>query len=585
MQKLKRKRNLLLCLFVCFVTTLAWLHMIIPQPENIILTTSDLTSQENSSSTIGFQKPDEGMFWIDFKTSPRLLALNKVYIKTRECISSLATNHREIPLPQETSLLCNNSDGIRLEGVHDLLATTTQWFVSGFRSNSSFGLVIDVDWREWPLAIALLGILSLSLVFTHTVFKFQSSTEAAFILFLSGAALALRWWFVFCFSPPEAFIFSDMAAYLERGWEMKNGIYQESHLFQPPGFTLFSSWMRTLGGWQLYNWSQVILSWGTVLLIYQIARENLSRSIGTVAFLIATFHMPLISVATLHYAENSYAFLITVALLFLMRALKSPSMKLFFLTGITFSLAFYFKGNHAYFMPLFCLWYLYQNRADFRHAFRNTVSLTFGFFFVCSLHAVWSAKHYGKPSLGPTAGALNFVEGKCPSKDNMDSTGSRWLSPMFIATGELTFKEWPRPFTDQAYFWKEGLKCIQENPMVLIESLRYIYFLFGGNTLWPIMDLPQGEYFQLWSSTYALFITFALLGVLLSRSQKIWSELSSLLVLSLFLTVWFFKSEYRFRVPFDGIFILWASMGIVWVYEFILSAVKQAQRVYSRVLR
>lgn len=585
MQNLKRKRNLLLCLLVCFVTILAWLHLIIPQPEDIVLTTSDLTSQENSSSTLGLQAPDEGMYWIDFKTSPRLLALKKIYLKTRQCISSLSTNHREIPLPQDSDSLCNNNQGIVLEGLQDLLRDKTQWFVSGVRTSSSFGFIIDVDWKEWPLAIALFWIFILALFFTHTIFKFQSHTEAAVILAVSGAALAIRWWLVFKVSLPETFIFSDMAAYLQRGWEMENGAYHVSQLFQPPGFTLLSTWIRNIGGWQLYNWSQVILSWGTVLLIYQIARENLSRSIAIVAFLLASFHMPLISVATLHYAENSYAFLITLSLLFLLRALKKPSIKIFAITGILFSLSFYFKGNHAFFMPLFCLWYLYQNREDLVPALRNVLSLTLGFFFVCSIHAVWTAKHYGKPSIGPTAGALNFVEGKCPSKDNVDSTGSRWLSPMFIATGELTFKEWPRPFTDQAYFWREGIKCVQENPMVLLESFRYVYFLFGGNSLWPVMDSPVSEYFKLWDYLYNPFIVFAIMGIMLSRSRKVWSELSSLLVLSLFLTVWFFKSEYRFRVPFDGIFILWASMGIVWVYEFILSAIKQAERVYSRVLR
>lgn len=560
--------------------------MVIPQPENIILTTSNLSSQENASSTLGFKAKDEGMFWIDFKTFPRLIALKNIYIKTRGCISSISTDHREVPLPQDSSLLCDNSSGILLQSIHDLLNTETQWFVSGSRSTSSFGVIVDVDWREWPLAIALLGMLVLASVFTSTTFNLKSRLETLIVLLLSATAFALRWWFVFRVSPPESFIFSDMAVYLQRGWEMENNVFHASQLFQPPGFTLLSTWIRKIGGWHLYNWSQVILSWGTVLLIYQIAKENLSRSIAIVAFALAIFHLPLISVATFHYAENSYAFLITLSLLFLMRSLKTTSWKMFALTGVLFGLAFYFKGNHAYFMPLLCLWYLYQKRSDFQKAFLNIASLTLGFFLICTLHAGWTAKYYGTSSLGPTAGALNFVEGKCPSKDNMDSTGMRWLSPMFIATGELTFKKWPRPFTDQTYFWNEGLKCIQENPLVLLESFRYIYFLFGGNSLWPVMDSPVDSYLQLWSkSVYGLFIAFAFVGILFSRSKKAWSEISSLLVLSVFLTVWFFKSEYRFRVPFDGVFILWASMGIVFVYEFLVLKIKQLGQAYSRVLR
>lgn len=171
----------------------------------------------------------------------------------------------------------------------------------------------------------------------------------------------------------------------------------------------------------------------------------------------------------------------------LFKTLKNEKFSDYFFIGLFLSLAFYFKGNHSFFIPVLAFWLPYRERHYLIGGLRKVFAMGIGCLVITLVHLVWTNTHYQKPYLGPTAGALNFVEGKCPSKNNQDSQGSRWMSPLFNITGEKEYKKWPRPFTDQAYFWKEGLKCVQENPWVLVSSVRYIHYLFLGNPLWPII--------------------------------------------------------------------------------------------------
>lgn len=39
-------------------------------------------------------------------------------------------------------------------------------------------------------------------------------------------------------------------------------------------------------------------------------------------------------------------------------------------------------------------------------------------------------------------GGLSFVEGKCPSKRNFDSTGAAWYSPLYGQLGINAAKQW-----------------------------------------------------------------------------------------------------------------------------------------------
>ncbi|WP_291515811.1 glycosyltransferase family 39 protein [Bdellovibrio sp. ArHS] len=548
------------------VAGLAWIFYLSPRPYDISFIQPDMKIFNKAPATMNHRGTSEGLYWLSFKTPARTFALNKLILRTRNCIHSLSTDNKEW---SEISKSCDNKKGLSLENTGQELAKDTQWHFAGSTRGDLHGVILDKDWSEPKLAAGLLFFLLSLALFIFAVIPADDSVERGFVTFILIGAFLLRFWFVFIISPPELSLFSDMGAYFQRAWEISRHSFNVNQLFQPVGFTLWSQQIRDLGGFELFNWTQVFLSWGIVLFIYLMARERFGRLAGAVAVLFAAIHIPQAAMASMHLAENIYGFFLTMSLWVILRTLKTEKLSGYFLTGILLMLSFYFKGNHAFFIPIFSLWLLYQHRQNFFKGSLKVLVLGLGCMLVAAPHLAWTQMNYGKAFLGPTAGALNFVEGKCPSKDNQDSQGNRWMSPLFHVTGEKTFKQWPRPFTDQNYFWKEGFKCVAAEPMVLGTSLRYIYYLFGGNMLWPIGETPMRSLFLEWEKFFLFaLLPFTLVGALVyARRKDDFSEVAALLMLSLFLTVWFFKSENRLRVPFDAVLIIWSAVGYAWALE------------------
>ncbi|XGC80604.1 ArnT family glycosyltransferase [Bdellovibrio bacteriovorus] len=558
------------CLF--FVSSLLWLNYLTPKPENIRLINPNLSTTEKAHSTVSQSRTRDGLYWVSFETKGTLFALDSLKIRTISCVDSLTTSVLgEISLPNNSNERCRNFSGFILPNTSELLRNNNQWHFAGSSNGNGMGVVLDKDWTEPKLIFGLVCLgVGLFFLLLGLLPKAQLS-EKIFASILLLAAFFLRFYGVFIVSPPEMTIFSDMLAYFHRGWELTRNFYEDSQLFQPVGFTLWSLILRKLGGFDLLNWAQVFSSWGIVVLSFLISRKYFGKLAGFAALIIAGIHVPQIALASFHLAETTYAFLITFTLWLLVKNQQNPNLKNYFFIGALLSLAFYFKGNHAFFIPAFALWVLYKERQNFLHGFKKISIMGIGCALVVLPHLVWTGMKYSKPHLGPTAGALNFVEGKCPSKNNMDSTGTSWMSPLFVQTGENTFKKWPRPFTDQAYFWNEGFNCIKENPAVLLDSLRYVHYLFFDNELWPAMTSPVRDMMKLWNPLSAYFLLpFAVFGALvMARRKDAFTEIAALMMLTLFFTVWFFKSEMRFRIPFDSILFIWSSVGASWAIQHI----------------
>jgi hypothetical protein len=234
--------------------------------------------------------------------------------------------------------------------------------------------------------------------------------------------------------------------------------------------------------------------------------------------------------------------------------------------ALVFLAAFLIKGTHVFLGPLFLLGILHRARWSWRAFTRIALPASAVVAVGLMLHGVLSYRTIGTFQIGASAGGLNFVEGKCPAKINMDVAGNRWQSPLYAQLDLMERKVWDRPFTDSGYFLKEGLKCVQENPLVVVQSLENIPFLFIGNFAWPAKVMTIGEYVRF----YELFFSIALLIGCAIWLRSCWpsdaTRSAELLVwgapiLALFICVYVFKSEIRFRVPFDVFFIPVAVQG------------------------
>ena len=380
-------------------------------------------------------------------------------------------------------------------------------------------------------------------------------------------------WVVFYLHPMETAIFSDMAGYVRRAIEIDHGHFDPIHFFQPIGYTLWVAiWRRAAGGgWWLLKLTHVALVWMSVYLGWRTARRLLPARWDLLALLLMSAQIQWWALASFALSETLYTFLITLLLWSAVRWAEKPDRRFAAVVGLAFAAGFYVKGSAALFPLLLGGWAVARTaphpsalpRIAGHLVIMGAVALS-----VALAHGTFAYTKYGQFKLGADAGGLNFVEGKCPSKHNFDNVGYSWLSPLFYYLGETETKHWPVPFSNQSYYWREGWKCVRDDPMVLATSGRYVYYLFAGNPLWPVETVRHVAE-RLYEALFATVIVplFAI-GMLASfRRWRTPLVVPALLYLALILAVWIFKSELRFRVPFDAITMIYASLGAASVWN------------------
>lgn len=380
----------------------------------------------------------------------------------------------------------------------------------------------------------------------------SKNSRIAYIIIALG--FFLRWAYVWFINPISSSIYSDMANYVQVADLINNGEWRPSHFFQPIGFPYFililkklsTDWMTTL------EWIHIWTSTLTLCIVWKTAKESFGEKIGLLSLAIASIHLPWISFTGLAIAENLFILFLSILAWLSLKLIREEKKTIAALWALVFFIAFLTKGTHVFFGPLFVLtvFYFYKK------------SVTLNLLIICLImsggllaHGLFTKSKINHFQISASAGGLNFVEGKCPLKNNADSAGYSWLSPLYHQLGLNKQKRWDRPFTDSGYFMKEGVNCIIEQPFVLIQSLEGIPFLFFGNTLWPANQSKISNQMRL----YELFFScFCLIGLAVyfrflyenpNRREEIivWV----LPILSIFLCVYIFKSEIRFRIPFD----------------------------------
>lgn len=380
----------------------------------------------------------------------------------------------------------------------------------------------------------------------------SKNSRIAFIILLAGFFLRLG--YVQFIGPVARSIYSDMANYVYVADLIKNGEWRITHFFQPIGFPyvilllklMTPDWTRVL------EWIQIVTGTISCWLMWKTAKDTFGEKVGLVSLLIASIHLPWISFAGLALAETLFIFFLSLLCWLTLKLVQHLSIKYAVLWTLTFFLAFLMKGTHVFYGPMFLMGLFYFKRKE---SFKSiaTISILMGSLLIG--HGLFTKAKVGKFSFSASAGGLNFVEGKCPQKNNADSAGYSWLSPLYYQLGMTEQKKWNMPFTDSGYFMQEGMKCIQKNPFVLVQSLEGIPFLFVGNTLWPANQSRISQQIRLYE---LLFACFSIAGIIIFLRFYSYSpyKMEDMLIwilpiLSVFVCVYIFKSEIRFRVPFD----------------------------------
>lgn len=386
------------------------------------------------------------------------------------------------------------------------------------------------------------------------------------LLFL---ALALRVAAV-AINPPGSAMYSDMANYAGIADKILNGDWRASHFLPAIGFSLIvAAFKRVFTNWSAaLAFYHVVISTITVWLVWKTSTRAFGEKVGVLSLALAAVHVPWIALAAVTLSETTFTFQMAVLAWASLEIVERPSVRWAAIWGLMFVTGFWVKGTHAFLGPMFLLGVLVWRRWSRDTLVKVAVPISAIVGAGMILHGILSYETTGTFRLSAAAGGLNFVEGKCPSKLNYDPTGSRWLSPVYLQLGITTAKMWDRPFTDSGYFMKEGLKCIGRDPFVLVQSFESIPFLFVGNYLWPATQSSVAPQVRLYELVSGPFLMAGVALWLLARwpwRREQWGELLvwAAPLAALCLCVYVFKSEIRFRVPFDVWFIPMAFAG--WV--------------------
>ena len=405
-----------------------------------------------------------------------------------------------------------------------------------------------------------------------------------FIAFLVAAYLRII--FIFVKNPMENFIFSDMKMYWGRAESILRGEWHPQHFFQPIGFTSIIAFAKVYfqDPFVFLKLLHLAASMGTLGLIYLSTKKVFDKKIAFFALMIASFHYPFIMLSSVLLAETLFTFFIALVIYLISLENFPWSKKHSIFIGIAFFLSFLLKGTFAFYPILLGLWALLSYKKNFFHSvFTSLVFFAVPIIFGLFCHGLFTVEYIGNFQLSASSGGLNLVEGKCPSKYNKSADGYWWHSPLFVQTKESVKKEWEEPFTNSSYYTSEGVKCIIDRPSVLIESLRYIPYTFINNELWP--SLKTNSSYQMLARNYNLFTGFILwplifVGlIVLFQAPRSRAFLSLVLpVMTLFFAVWLFKSEVRFRIPFDSAFIPIAAFGLSQLLEKFCSTLSESRR-------
>lgn len=356
------------------------------------------------------------------------------------------------------------------------------------------------------------------------------------------------------FHPIGSALYSDMRNYVALADLIKLGDWRPTHFFQPIGFPYLIVALKSL----TFHWTHwleaihLVTSTLTLWIFWKIIKESWGEKTALISLAIASVHLPWLTFTGLALAENLFIFLLSVLAWASLKLVRTQKLSWAIIWALTFFVAFLTKGTHVFYGPLFLLsFYYFKRKESIKPALLIACIVGAGLL----MHGLFTHSKIGKFQISASAGGLNFVEGKCPIKNNADSAGYSWLSPLYHQFDLHQLKRWDHPFTDSAFFMKEGFKCIKHTPLVLIQSLEGIPFLFIGNTLWPANQTKLANEMRFYELVFGIFavvglIIFARFFGLSENKEELWL-VWILPVLSIFLCVYIFKSEIRFRIPFD----------------------------------
>lgn len=396
----------------------------------------------------------------------------------------------------------------------------------------------------------------------------------AYILLAFG--FLLRVFYIFLFTTPEKYLFSDPGYYDQRALQMAKDQYIMFSTYWPPFFHMFLSIIyRPLVWLGLENWRikidiiifallYIVAFW----CIYQIAKKLFTKKIALIILAVLIFWYPFIFFNYLIMSENLFFPLLFLGLYFLIVKPIKHSTGLWL--GLFWGFAFLTRPVFALAIPLFLLWALYYKiNWKFLLAFSTTgiiiIALMMGFNFCYTKNDTAGGTEKSISSNGGVGFAMLWCDAK---SIQFDKNGYNFG---FGPPANIDYKDSKRiftsvPFSNQKFYYQMGLDCFKKNPERIIKNLSSVWKLFHSHLFPTIGNIAFWENFRI---IFKILTDFLFAGALLSfiaitmglfkveEPIKKYFLLFALIIFSLLATVYFQNvGEERYLIPYAPLLMI-----------------------------
>jgi len=362
---------------------------------------------------------------------------------------------------------------------------------------------------------------------------------------------------------------------------VQNGWLGKSIFYQAPLYPYFIASVYKIFGMKIFavRLVQVLLGSATCLFYYFIGKRLWNKKAGVVASLIACFYSIYIFYVPLVLKPILYLFLETLCILVLVMANKSNKNILLLVSGVILALMALTRENTIVIIAFFVMWVVaYYRRSGLKQILLKLILLFIGLFIVLFPVTVRNYVVGGDFVIATSQGGPNFYIG-----NNEKATGvylplvKGHQTPVHEGSDAkiLAEKELGRTLkpSEVSKFWfRKSLGFILNNKLDYIKLMvRKVRLFFN---YYEIPDAEDYYFYRRYSPllampliSYGIICPLAIIGMIFCfRSFKEFSLIYTLAFANILSVVLFYIFS-RYRLPIVPLFIIFASYGIIYLYD------------------
>lgn len=353
--------------------------------------------------------------------------------------------------------------------------------------------------------------------------------------------------------------------------------------FMPPGYPFFLAIIYRIFGHNILiaKIFQAFIGSFTCIIIYFIGKNIFNKKIGILSALVAAFYPTFIIFSGLLFTETLYIFLVSLAILYLLKDFDQPSVKNLLIIGLSLGLAMLTRTIIMFFIPFILLWMiLYSSSKNLsekpsssesypstKQKKKNLMRFFVLFIIIMCVISPWTVRNYNvHHEFVPisTNGGVAFWYGNNPEpRSSHIDFGDITNNPLINMTDEVQ---------RDRLGYKEGFKFIRENPCTFLFLCVKRFSNFWGLPIWffifyeynyfiiPISKLSFMVLAPLTVIPYIILIPLSIFGIIFhSRSAKT----SLLLLLISYYTIvhTIVMSTHRYHIAIVPFLIIFAIYG------------------------